>query len=108
MIPALSRLPEVLDLVAQEGYFVVHAPRQTGKTTTLTTLAQELTASGRYAALLFSCEARRVARDDYGAATRDILSRIRAAASKALSAELHSPPFRLHTVTSTLSVSGIS
>jgi predicted AAA+ superfamily ATPase len=66
MIPAVSRLPEVPDLVEQEGYFVVHAPRQTGKTTTLTALADELTAKGGYAALLFSCEAGRAARDDYG------------------------------------------
>ncbi|CAO5163632.1 hypothetical protein FAIPA1_230079 [Frankia sp. AiPs1] len=45
MIPAAARLPEVSGLVEQKGYFVVHAPRQTGKTTTLMALAQELTAS---------------------------------------------------------------
>nr|WP_322779026.1 AAA family ATPase [Frankia sp. Cas4] len=89
----MSRLPEVPDLVEQEGYFVVHAPRQTGKTTTLTALAEELTAKGRYAALLFSCEAGRAARDNYGAATRDILSRIRAAASTVLPADLRPPPW---------------
>jgi len=27
MVSALSRLPEVPGLVAQEGYFVVHAPQ---------------------------------------------------------------------------------
>jgi predicted AAA+ superfamily ATPase len=37
------------------GYFVVH-PRQTGKTTTLRALAEELTAAGEHAALHFSCE----------------------------------------------------
>nr|WP_307874705.1 AAA family ATPase [Frankia nepalensis] len=89
----MSRLPEVPDLVNQEGYFVVHAPRQTGKTTTLTALAEELTAKGRYAALLFSCEAGRAAGDNYGAATRDILSRIRAAANTALPADLRPPPW---------------
>jgi hypothetical protein len=45
MIPALGRLPEVPDLVAQLGYFAVHAPRQTGKTTTLLALAEELTST---------------------------------------------------------------
>ncbi|SBW22722.1 hypothetical protein [Protofrankia symbiont of Coriaria ruscifolia] len=33
MVPALSRLPEAPGLVEQLGYFVVHAPRQTGKPT---------------------------------------------------------------------------
>ena len=32
MMPALDRLPGVRELVAGGGYFVVHAPRQTGKT----------------------------------------------------------------------------
>ena len=32
MIPPLWRLPEAPGLVDQLGYFVVHAPRQTGKT----------------------------------------------------------------------------
>ena len=35
MIPAERRLPEAEGLVEQMGYFVVHAPRQTGKTTAL-------------------------------------------------------------------------
>jgi molybdopterin-guanine dinucleotide biosynthesis protein len=35
---------------------VLHAPRQTGKTTAMLALAQELTASGRYAAALVSAE----------------------------------------------------
>ena len=33
MIPAERRLPEAPGLVDQLGHFVVHAPRQTGKTT---------------------------------------------------------------------------
>lgn len=32
MLPALDRLPEIRRLVARGTYFVVHAPRQTGKT----------------------------------------------------------------------------
>jgi hypothetical protein len=93
MVPAVARLPEVPGLVAQEGYFVVHAPRQTGKTTTLLALADELTAGGRHAALRFSCEVGRAAGDDYGAATRGILDRIRASAEDALPVELRPPPW---------------
>jgi hypothetical protein len=61
MIPPLRRLPEVPGLVAQLGYFVVHAPRPIGKTTVLLSLANELTATGEYAALHVSCESGRAA-----------------------------------------------
>src|SRR5262245_39389698 len=68
MIPALSRLPAGPGLVDQNAYFVVHAPRQTGKTTALRALARELTDQGRYAALHFSCEEGEAAGDNYAAA----------------------------------------
>ncbi|WP_322751668.1 MULTISPECIES: ATP-binding protein [unclassified Frankia] len=93
MIPASVRLPEVPRLVARKSCFVVHAPRQTGKTTALQALASELTASGRHAALLFSCEAGRAWGDDIGAATRAILDEIRAAAEDSLPAGLRPPPW---------------
>jgi hypothetical protein len=57
MLPPERRLPGVRDLIDQEHYFVIHAPRQVGKTTCFHTLARRLTAEGRYAALLTSCEA---------------------------------------------------
>jgi hypothetical protein len=93
MIPALRRLPQAPDLVDQMGYFVVHAPRQTGKTTAIRALAEELTAGGRYAALAFTCETGRAAADNYGAAQRGILSQIRRRAETALPAELQPPPW---------------
>jgi hypothetical protein len=93
MIPALRRLPEVPGLVAQKGYFVVHAPRQTGKTTAVRALAGDLTASGRYAALAFSCEIGRAVGDDYGAAQRGILEEIRSGAEFDLPAQLRPPPW---------------
>jgi predicted AAA+ superfamily ATPase len=39
-------------LIAQENYFVIHAPRQTGKSTAMLSLAQQLTESRRYAAIM--------------------------------------------------------
>jgi hypothetical protein len=93
MIPAERRLPEAPGLVEQGAYFVVHAPRQTGKTTALRALAEQLTASGRYAALHFSCETGEVAGDDFGEAQRAILSQLRQYAGFLLPAELHPPPF---------------
>jgi hypothetical protein len=57
MVPPTRRLPMLERLIAQRSYFVLHAPRQVGKTTAMIALAQELTASGRYASALVSVEA---------------------------------------------------
>jgi hypothetical protein len=92
MLPPEPRLPEARRLIDAGQYFVVHAPRQTGKTTTLFALAQDLTAEGRYAALYFSCETAEVAGDDYGSAERLVLAAIRReAARQELPPELRPP-----------------
>ena len=64
MVPPLDRLPDVVPLIDRKSYFVVHAPRQSGKTTCFHHLARELTASGRFAAQLASCETARTVGDD--------------------------------------------
>ncbi|MCP4654232.1 MAG: ATP-binding protein, partial [bacterium] len=56
MLPPEERLSEARRLIDMKRYFVVHAPRQTGKTTTIAALAASLNEEGRYAALLASCE----------------------------------------------------
>ncbi|MCA9635011.1 MAG: hypothetical protein KC420_03145, partial [Myxococcales bacterium] len=56
MLPVMRRLPSVRRLIDRKAYFVVHAPRQVGKTTSLLALARELTAEGRYCAVLLSLE----------------------------------------------------
>jgi hypothetical protein len=56
MLPPLQRLPELERLIEQRSYFVVHAPRQTGKSTAMLALAQQLTESGRYASVMLSVE----------------------------------------------------
>ncbi|HBK62880.1 MAG TPA: polyketide biosynthesis operon protein CyrO, partial [Cyanobacteria bacterium UBA11166] len=56
MLPPTSRLPDLETLIQQESYFVLHAPRQTGKTTAMLALAQQLTATGLYAAVMVSVE----------------------------------------------------
>ncbi|WP_322749249.1 MULTISPECIES: ATP-binding protein [unclassified Frankia] len=93
MIPASERLPEAPDLIEAKKYFVLHAPRQTGKTTALQALAAELTASGRYAAVVLSMEAGRPWPDDVGAATRAILTRARRTSRTNLPADLRPPPW---------------
>ena len=64
MLPTEPRLPEVRPLIEKELYFVLHAPRQSGKTTCVQTLARRLTAEGRYAAVHASCERAQAARSD--------------------------------------------
>jgi len=93
MIPAAERLPEGPGLVEQGAYFVVHAPRQTGKTTALRALADELTTRGRHAALYFSCELGEAAGDDYAAAQRGVLQEIRQRSTVALPPPLRPPPW---------------
>jgi hypothetical protein len=50
MVPPLERAPEARGLIEQDQYFVVHAPRQSGKTTFLRALAKDLMASGEVSA----------------------------------------------------------
>jgi hypothetical protein len=91
MLPAEARLPEARPLVEGWQYFVVHAPRQTGKTTTLASLARSLTAEGQQVALLFSCESAQAAEDDYSAAELQVLAAIRREAGNWLPAEFMPP-----------------
>ena len=56
MLSVTDRLPELLEPIERKLYFILHAPRQVGKTTTLLTLAHELTQSGRYVSALVSME----------------------------------------------------
>lgn len=94
MIPAAARLPAARPLIEQGGYFVVHAPRQTGKTTTLRALAKELTSEGKYAALHFTCEEGEPAGDAVDQAQLVVLDAIRRQASIDLPPELRPPePF---------------
>ena len=53
MIDPLIRinLANIKRLIAQQRYFVLHAPRQTGKTTCLLALMAHLNEQGRYRAL---------------------------------------------------------
>ncbi|MDR1534291.1 MAG: ATP-binding protein, partial [Planctomycetota bacterium] len=45
MLPAVNRLPEARQLAEQGDYFVIHAARQSGKTTLLRALAREINAA---------------------------------------------------------------
>ena len=54
-IDPLSRIDinEILSLIEQEKYFVLHAPRQTGKTSYLLALMEYLNRQGKYKCLIY-------------------------------------------------------
>ena len=76
-IPPLDRLDlrDVLDLIRTERYFVLHAPRQTGKTSALLALRDLLNggAEGDYRCVYVNVEPAQAMREDVEAAMRAIL-----------------------------------
>ena len=63
-IPLLTRVDwdEVRTLIRNERYFVLHAPRQTGKTSTLLAIMEELNREGEYASVYANIEGAQAAR----------------------------------------------
>lgn len=91
MLPAEPRIPGARAYVDRWEYFIVHAPRQTGKTTTIRALARHLTAEGRHAALAVSCEQAGEVGDDIGGASAELMEAIRNAAEQDLPEALRPP-----------------
>lgn len=77
-IPPLERfdLDEILFLIEQKKYFVLHAPRQVGKTSYLLALMDYLNNTGEYHCLYFNVEAAQAMREDVEDAMRIILVEI--------------------------------
>ena len=78
LVPPLSRfdLDELDELIARRRYFVLHAPRQTGKTTALFALRDRLNATGRYRCVYANIENAQTAREDVEAGMRAVLNQI--------------------------------
>ena len=56
MLKPEDQCPGVMDLIEQKQFFVIHAPRQSGKTTLLKSLQKNLLAGGKYYPLYCSVE----------------------------------------------------
>jgi DNA polymerase III delta prime subunit len=91
LLPATRRLPNLERLIAQENYFVIHAPRQVGKTTAMLALAKQLTDSGKYTAVMLSVEVGAPFSQDIAGAEEAILAAWRRAISIRLPQELQPP-----------------
>ena len=77
-IPPLDRvnLDEILELIGRQKYFVLHAPRQTGKTSTLLALQDLLNAGGGYRCLYVNVEGGQAAKEDTARAMQALLGQL--------------------------------
>ncbi len=79
-VPPLERLNvrEICNLIRDKRYFVLHAPRQTGKTSTLLALRDLLNsgAEGSYRCVYTNVEGAQPAREDVGRAMQAILDEL--------------------------------
>ena len=78
-IPPLERfdLNAVLRLIRDQRYFVLHAPRQTGKTSALLALRDYLNERGEYRCVYANVETAQTARGDVARGMRAILGELR-------------------------------
>ena len=72
----LSRwnLDEILTLVDARKYFILHAPRQTGKTSCMLALMKYLNLGGKYEALYINIEAAQAAREEVHRGIQAVMS----------------------------------
>jgi hypothetical protein len=77
-LPPLTRfdLVNLESLITQKKYFVLHAPRQTGKTSSMLALMKYLNEQGQYRALYVNVEAAQAAREQVGYAMQAMLSQL--------------------------------
>ncbi len=75
-VPPLTRfnLDDMLGLIDRERYFVLHAPRQVGKTTYLLALMDYINQAGQYRALYVNVEPAQAARENVRGAMQAILA----------------------------------
>ena len=85
-IPPLSRLnlAQLRQLIGRKRYFVLHAPRQTGKTTALLALQDLLNAEDGCRCVYVNVEGAQTAREDVEAAIRTVLNELAARARDTL------------------------
>ncbi len=88
-VPPLDRLDadEVRLLIRQRKYFALHAPRQTGKTSALLELRDELNAAGEVRCVYVNVEVGQTAREDVAAGIRAILKTLPSGARNGLDDE---------------------
>jgi len=103
-LPPLSRwdLDEILSLIDQKKYFLLHAPRQTGKTSCLLALMEHLNREGRYRAVYANIEGAQACRENIEQGMAAIVTDIAGWAEYCLGAEgATAPPLARRILAST-------
>jgi len=77
-LPALERwnIKEVKNFIHQRKYFVLHAPRQTGKSSCLLALMDHLNNQGDYYSLYINIENAQTARENVAEAMRTVVDEV--------------------------------
>ena len=88
-IPPLDRVnvAELRRLIAEKRYFVLHAPRQTGKTSALLALQELLNGEGDHRCVYANVEGAQTAREEVEQAMRTVLGELAGRATHALGDE---------------------
>ncbi|MBX9831241.1 AAA-like domain-containing protein [Candidatus Babeliales bacterium] len=68
---------QLVGFIEKQYYFVLHAPRQSGKTTAIIEFVKYLNKEGKYAALYLSTESARIAVNDVNRALRAIIVQLK-------------------------------
>src|SRR6056297_2635456 len=81
MIDPLKRInkDEIMTLINKWRYFILHAPRQTGKTSSLLALQDYINKEGRYKCLYVNIETAQTARSDVARGMKAIVSSLNSA-----------------------------
>ncbi|KPA13217.1 ATPase, AAA-type, core domain protein [Candidatus Magnetomorum sp. HK-1] len=88
MIGVNERIQKIHTLIDNERYFILHAPRQTGKTTCMTHLVKQLNIEGKYIAIYVNIESAQAVKEDVERANRLVLGTLKRSAKLQLSKEL--------------------
>jgi hypothetical protein len=75
MVSITPRFESLKKLIDNKRYFILHAPRQTGKTTLMLQLMEHLNQEGKYIALYLNVEAAQPLRNQVEAVNKVIISR---------------------------------
>ncbi|MDR1621581.1 MAG: ATP-binding protein, partial [Synergistaceae bacterium] len=94
MLDPLRRIDygETSGLIDHKQYFVLHAPRQTGKTTSLLAMVKEINGQGKYHCAYVNVETAQTARNDVKRGIWAILSRLESSFRHFLKRELSHMP----------------
>ena len=83
-VPNRLNEAEIRQLIDQKKYFVLHAPRQSGKTTAINMFIKQLNSAGKYKAIYVNVEPAQAARSDVKAGMEMLLEAIADACSSYL------------------------